>query len=249
MSQPPNTNAERQNGRAPSRAISARTPGRFCGWRNFPTATRSPANARPRGNRSVEVDVLFVNPPTPDGTIWIRSQHRVGRRSRENMIWPQVSLAQLAAVMHPTYTVRVIDAVADRLDWPTFERMVRQIRPSLLRHARHRRHAPERSLRHLPRQIRRRHHARARDAHHADAARDAARVSDARLRAARRTGPHAAGHRRSPRRPPVRASARDRAPVHEPRRRLPSRTNCAPARTAGPISPPSRGWSGASSAK
>lgn len=76
-----------------------------------------------------EVDVLFVNPPTPDGTIWIRSQHRVGRRSRENMIWPQVSLAQLAAVMHPTYTVRVIDAVADRLDWPTFERMVRRIRP------------------------------------------------------------------------------------------------------------------------
>ena len=62
-----------------------------------------------------KVDVLLVNPPSPDGAVWIRSQHRVGRRSRENMIWPQVSLAQLAAVMHPTYTVRVIDAVADRL--------------------------------------------------------------------------------------------------------------------------------------
>src|SRR5262249_42959400 len=31
-------------------------------------------------------DVLLVNPPTPDGGIWIRSQHRVGRRSRENMV-------------------------------------------------------------------------------------------------------------------------------------------------------------------
>ena len=32
------------------------------------------------------VDILLVNPPSPDGGIWIRSQHRVGRRSRENMI-------------------------------------------------------------------------------------------------------------------------------------------------------------------
>ena len=39
------------------------------------------------------VDVLLVNPPTPDGGLWIRSQHRVGRRTRENMVWPQVSLA------------------------------------------------------------------------------------------------------------------------------------------------------------
>ena len=51
------------------------------------------SSTRPAGT----VDVLLVNPPTPDGAIWIRSQHRVGRRSRENMIWPQVSLAQLAA--------------------------------------------------------------------------------------------------------------------------------------------------------
>jgi hypothetical protein len=49
---------------------------------------------RPEG----AVDVLLVNPPAPDGGIWIRSQHRVGRKSRENMIWPQVSLAQMAAV-------------------------------------------------------------------------------------------------------------------------------------------------------
>jgi hypothetical protein len=27
------------------------------------------------------VDVLLVNPPTPDGGLWIRTQHRVGRRT------------------------------------------------------------------------------------------------------------------------------------------------------------------------
>lgn len=75
------------------------------------------------------VDVMLVNPPTPDGAIWIRSQHRVGRRSRENMIWPQVSLAQLAALLRPTYSVRVIDAVAQRMGWSEFEQILRRERP------------------------------------------------------------------------------------------------------------------------
>lgn len=82
-----------------------------------------------RQSPPTRLDVLLVNPPTPDGAIWIRSQHRVGRRSRENMVWPQVSLAQLAALLSPTYTVRVVDAVAERMDWPTFERIVRAERP------------------------------------------------------------------------------------------------------------------------
>jgi radical SAM superfamily enzyme YgiQ (UPF0313 family) len=73
--------------------------------------------------------MLLVNPPAPDGGIWIRSQHRVGRRSRENMIWPQVSLAQLAALLHPDYTIEVVDAIATRLTWPQFEQLLRQKRP------------------------------------------------------------------------------------------------------------------------
>jgi anaerobic magnesium-protoporphyrin IX monomethyl ester cyclase len=84
--------------------------------------------AEERGERS-RVDVMLVNPPTPDGAIWIRSQHRVGRRSRENMIWPQVSLAQMAALLSPTYSVRVIDAVAERMAWATFEQVLRSERP------------------------------------------------------------------------------------------------------------------------
>lgn len=74
------------------------------------------------------VDILFVNPPAPDGAIWIRSQHRVGRRSREGMVWPQVSLAQLAALF-PDYRVQVIDAIPARLSWPAFEALLRAARP------------------------------------------------------------------------------------------------------------------------
>jgi radical SAM superfamily enzyme YgiQ (UPF0313 family) len=66
------------------------------------------------------VDIVLVNPPTPDGGLWIRTQHRVGRRTRENMVWPQVSLAQMAALLHPTYKVAIIDANAERMSWPEF---------------------------------------------------------------------------------------------------------------------------------
>lgn len=83
------------------------------------------SSSRPPGT----VDVLLVNPPTPDGGIWIRSQHRVGRRSRENMIWPQVSLAQMAAILLPDYTIEIIDANALRMDWPTFEKLLEEKRP------------------------------------------------------------------------------------------------------------------------
>jgi radical SAM superfamily enzyme YgiQ (UPF0313 family) len=74
------------------------------------------------------VDILFVNPPAPDGGIWIRSQHRVGRRSREGMIWPQVGLAQMAALF-PDYRVEIIDAIPLRMDWAAFERLLEEKRP------------------------------------------------------------------------------------------------------------------------
>jgi len=74
------------------------------------------------------VDILFVNPPAPDGGIWIRSQHRVGRRSREGMIWPQVDLAQMAALF-PDRRVDVVDAVPQRMTWKAFERLLREKQP------------------------------------------------------------------------------------------------------------------------
>ncbi|MFQ6101246.1 MAG: B12-binding domain-containing radical SAM protein [Anaerolineae bacterium] len=74
------------------------------------------------------VDILFVNPPAPDGGIWIRSQHRVGRRSREGMIWHQVSLAQMAALF-PDYRVEVVDAIPLRMDWAALEQLLQERRP------------------------------------------------------------------------------------------------------------------------
>ncbi len=95
----------------------------------FPDAdaiVRSGSIARSQNSK---VDVLLVNPPSPDGGIWIRTQHRVGRRSRENMIWPQVSLAQMAALLAPDYTVEIVDAIATRMDWEEFGAILRDRRP------------------------------------------------------------------------------------------------------------------------
>ncbi len=83
------------------------------------------SSVRPPGS----VDILLVNPPAPDGGIWIRSQHRVGRRSRENMIWPQVDLAQMAAILLPDYTVEIVDCIAMRMGWPEFEKLLEEKRP------------------------------------------------------------------------------------------------------------------------
>lgn len=88
--------------------------------------TREPIKAE-RGADTV--DVLLVNPPSPDGGIWIRSQHRVGRRSRENMLWPQVSLATMAACLHPDYKVEVVDAIATRMGWAEFEELLVKKQP------------------------------------------------------------------------------------------------------------------------
>ncbi len=97
---------------------------------NFPDAdsiVREGLLQRPESEDTV--DIMLVNPPTPDGGLWIRTQHRVGRRTRENMVWPQVSLAQMAALLHPTYKVKVVDANAERMSWEAFKRLLDKHRP------------------------------------------------------------------------------------------------------------------------
>jgi anaerobic magnesium-protoporphyrin IX monomethyl ester cyclase len=97
---------------------------------NFPNADDIVRQGLLTTPRSAEaVDILLVNPPSPDGGIWIRTQHRVGRRSRENMIWPQVSLAQMAALLHPTYSVKIVDAIAERMSWPAFKQVLERYQP------------------------------------------------------------------------------------------------------------------------
>ncbi len=45
------------------------------------------------------------------------------------MIWPQVSLAQMAALLAPDYSVEIVDAIAERMSWPQFETLLRERRP------------------------------------------------------------------------------------------------------------------------
>ncbi len=100
------------------------------GRANFPNADDIVHQGLLEAPRSAKaVDILLVNPPTPDGGLWIRTQHRVGRRTRENMVWPQVSLAQMAALLHPVYTLKIIDANAERMGWPEFTRLLNEYQP------------------------------------------------------------------------------------------------------------------------
>ncbi|MBK9049932.1 MAG: radical SAM protein [Chloroflexi bacterium] len=97
---------------------------------NFPDADEAVRQGSMHTPRSATaVDILLVNPPTPDGGLWIRTQHRVGRRTRENMVWPQVSLAQMGALLHPEHKIAIIDANAERMDWKTFAQKLDEYQP------------------------------------------------------------------------------------------------------------------------
>lgn len=76
------------------------------------------------------VDVLFVNPPSPDGFVYIRDVNRHGRSSWERMIWPQTNLAILAAVAEGVgLSVDIVDCIAEGMDWPSFRRLLQQCSP------------------------------------------------------------------------------------------------------------------------
>ncbi len=75
------------------------------------------------------VDVLICNPPSPDGHIYIRDMCRWGRKSREKMIWPQSSLAYLAAMVPDNMTVRIIDAIAEEMSPEAFKVEIEREKP------------------------------------------------------------------------------------------------------------------------
>jgi anaerobic magnesium-protoporphyrin IX monomethyl ester cyclase len=76
--------------------------------------------------------VLFLNPPSPDGDIFIRDLCRVGRRSQERVIWPQTSLAQLAAMVADRWSVEVLDCIALGMTWDALRRRIEKQTPRLL---------------------------------------------------------------------------------------------------------------------
>lgn len=75
------------------------------------------------------LDLLLVNPPSPNRDPYIRDIHRVGRNSREGTIWPQTSLAQLAAMFPATVSLRIVDCIAEQMTWPQFHQLLLELRP------------------------------------------------------------------------------------------------------------------------
>jgi len=76
------------------------------------------------------VDVLFVNPPSPDRFVYIRDINRHGRSSWERMIWPQTNLAYLAAVAGELgLSADIVDCIAESISWPDYENILRRTKP------------------------------------------------------------------------------------------------------------------------
>jgi radical SAM superfamily enzyme YgiQ (UPF0313 family) len=92
-------------------------------------APQIPDVTLPRLGDDHRVDVLFVNPPSPNRDPYIRDIHRVGRNSREGTIWPQTSLAQLAAMFGEDWSLRIVDCIAESMTWSQFEAFLLDLRP------------------------------------------------------------------------------------------------------------------------
>jgi len=75
------------------------------------------------------IDLLLVNPPSPDNSIIIRDFNRSGRTSKERIIWPQTSLAYLAAMAPENFKVEIIDCIAERMNWPEFLKILKEKNP------------------------------------------------------------------------------------------------------------------------
>lgn len=78
-----------------------------------------------------EVDVLLVNPPSfQEGVVIIRDMDRHGRVSMEKTIWPQSTLASIAAhIARQGLSVDILDCIAVDMDWNGFEAELRRLRP------------------------------------------------------------------------------------------------------------------------
>ena len=74
------------------------------------------------------MNLLFVNPPSPDNYIYIRDINRSGRRSKERTIWPQTSLAMMAAVF-PDDNVKILDCIAERISYSNLFNKMQEFKP------------------------------------------------------------------------------------------------------------------------
>ena len=72
---------------------------------------------------------MLINPPASEGTLWEKSDSDTAEISSQGGIWPQVLLAQLAAILTPDYQVDVLDATAQHLSWAELEVLLSQKQP------------------------------------------------------------------------------------------------------------------------
>ncbi|HOZ16415.1 MAG TPA: radical SAM protein [Candidatus Portnoybacteria bacterium] len=79
-----------------------------------------------------QVDILLINPPSPDNSIIIRDFNRSGRTSKERIVWPQISLAYLAAMVPENLTVEIIDCIAENIKWPELTDILKKKKPRYL---------------------------------------------------------------------------------------------------------------------
>jgi radical SAM superfamily enzyme YgiQ (UPF0313 family) len=69
--------------------------------------------------------ILFLNPPLPDGDIYMKELGRCGRKSVGGETWPQTGLAYLAAVvLREGHEAAIIDSMAEGLSQPETERRI-----------------------------------------------------------------------------------------------------------------------------
>ncbi len=78
-----------------------------------------------------DVDVLLVNPPSFEkGVVIIRDMDRHGRVSIEKTIWPQSTLASIAAtIQRMGLSVDIVDCIAVDMDWAGFEAELKRRKP------------------------------------------------------------------------------------------------------------------------
>lgn len=74
------------------------------------------------------MNLLFVNPPSPDKYFYYRDTNRSGRRSKANEIWPQAGLA-LFAGLYPNDNVRIIDCIAERMSYSNLYEEMKTFKP------------------------------------------------------------------------------------------------------------------------
>ena len=74
------------------------------------------------------MNLLFVNPPSPDKHFYYRDTNRSGRRSKANEIWPQAGLA-LFAGLYPNDNVRIIDCIAEEMPYSKLYEEMKSFKP------------------------------------------------------------------------------------------------------------------------